>query len=1141
MRLHSDSLLIGLRLCYLVAFAAAGFSCLTVASAAEIDSKTDPAAIEYFEKSVRPILVARCYECHDGSKGEVKGSLAVDSLQALLDGGDTGAAIVPGDAKKSLLIDAVNYGDVYQMPPKSKLPAEEIAILTKWVDMGAPWPASTATVSAKPKDFDLEKRRAEHWCWQPIQKSAPPAVTNAAWPQQTLDHYILAQLEAAGMAPASPATKTQLIRRLYFDLIGLPPTPAEVQKYLADNSSSATEELVNHLLGRPEFGEHWARHWLDLARYAESRGHEFDYDIPNAWQYRDYVVRALNQDLPYDQFLIEHVAGDLLPEPRRHPTEKFNESTIATGFWLLGEWVHSPVDIRKDETDRYDNAVDVFSKTFLAITVSCARCHDHKFDAISQHDYSAMLGFLQSSSYRLARIDTEQDHLAIAKQLAAIDAKYQPEFTAAAAKLAGTADGKVNADELALYLTTARKLIAATKLADDEKTKQFAAAAAEKNLDATRLLAWAEQLAAAQSDRAHPLHLLAHVNPDSGKLADAVLPRLQDESTAASQKLAAIRSIVSYQSPQPDQWFADGVTFGLAPQPAGLWRSSPKKPAGIELVPRGGAMRDFTWDKISYSPGAAGENGRLAALDRPGRTLKTPTFTIENGRLHYLVSGGVMVYAAVDSHAVIHGPLHGQIVLDNGDENSPLRWVTQDLSAYIGHRVHLEFVPKGASDTRVYEVVEGDQPGELLINEISTKLVPENSDTIDQSAAAKIAALLTADSLAKLASADDAKLASILLADRRLWTSAADNDPLAEVATRYQAERAAIIATIKWDSRLALSLLDGSGENEPLLIRGNVRTVGPLVPRQLPTALRPAPLKDLTRSARLEMAQQLVSPENPLVSRVIANRIFHHLMGRGIVQSVDNFGVLGQTPTHPLLLDHLASQMMADGWSIKKMVRTIVLSSTYQMSSTPADAAYAERDPSNLLWHRAMQKRLPGESIRDAMLQISGRLNPKLGGPSVPVFLTNFMQGRGRPGSGPLDGDGRRSLYISVRRNFLSPMMIAFDAPIPFTSMGRRNVSNVPAQSLILMNDPLVVQLASQWSTAVCAKEASSIDARLTRFYEEALARSPSEAELKLAREFLKRQAAEYKIPEDQILADARLWNDLAHALWNVKEFVFID
>src|SRR5262245_2508106 len=391
-------------------------------------SAADDAGVEFFEKQVRPILAARCYECHSGKSDKLKGGLRLDSREAALKGGDTGPAVVPGMPKESLLVDAINYGELYQMPPKSRLTAEDIATLTKWVELGAPWPAETAaTFASSASEVNLARQTDDHCCWHPIQRPPLPAVKNVAWINQPLDRFILSKLEVNGLTPALPADDRTLTRRAYFDLIGLPPPVDELQ------GSTTYEELVDQLLASPHFGERWGRHWLDVVRYAESRGHEFDYEIPNAFEYRDYVIRALNSDLPYDQFLIEHVAGDLVKTPRINPTDQFNESIIGTGFWFLGEWCHSPVDIRKDECDRIDNMLDVFSKAFLGVTVACARCHDHKFDAISQQDYYALAGYLQSSSYRLARFETWKQDRQLVAQMQALDATNLPRIAAALA------------------------------------------------------------------------------------------------------------------------------------------------------------------------------------------------------------------------------------------------------------------------------------------------------------------------------------------------------------------------------------------------------------------------------------------------------------------------------------------------------------------------------------------------------------------------------------------------------------------------------------------------------------------------------------------------------------------------------------
>ncbi|MBC8291420.1 MAG: DUF1553 domain-containing protein, partial [Planctomycetes bacterium] len=335
-----------------------------------------------------------------------------------------------------------------------------------------------------------------------------------------------------------------------------------------------------------------------------------------------------------------------------------------------------------------------------------------------------------------------------------------------------------------------------------------------------------------------------------------------------------------------------------------------------------------------------------------------------------------------------------------------------------------------------------------------------------------------------------------------------------------------------------LSLTDGSAENEHVFIRGSHKTRGEEAPRKLLTAIDEAgPVAQ--GSGRLELAKRIASAKNPLTSRVIANRIWHHLFGRGIVASTDNFGVLGQRPTHPELLDHLATQFVKEGWSIKKFIRYVMLTRTYQMSSAQV-AASQKVDPANLLLHRQRIRRLQGEAIRDAILAVSGRLDRKQFGPSVPVYLTSFMNGRGRPRGGPLDGAGRRSVYISVRRNFLSPMMLAFDTPIPFNPVGRRNVSNVPSQALILMNDPFVVEQSKVWAKSIVRNGAKSVDERIHAMYLVAFSRPPTGQQLEFAREFLGQQSREYGTFPNGLLTDEQTWADFAHVLINTKPFIYV-
>ena len=381
------------------------------------ESSATPAQLEYFERHVRPILVEKCQSCHGVEKQ--KGGLRLDSRTALLAGGDTGPAIEPGDPESSILVDAIRYGrDSYQMPPSGKLPEGTIARIAEWVAAGAAWPnePDIAATGAAPPAFDLAER-AEHWAYQPLQVADPPAVQNESWPRQTIDRFVLARLEANDLHPAAEVERDAWLRRVTFDLTGLPPTREELQHFLADDSTEAFERIVERLLASPHYGERWGRHWLDLVRYAETLGHEFDYELFNAWRYRDYVIRAFNADVPYDQFLLEHVAGDLLDQPRRNPATGENESILGTGFFWLCEGKHSPVDLRQTEAERVENQIDVFGKTFLGLTIACARCHDHKFDAITTKDYYALAGYLKSSRYQQAFLDDATRHAANASQV----------------------------------------------------------------------------------------------------------------------------------------------------------------------------------------------------------------------------------------------------------------------------------------------------------------------------------------------------------------------------------------------------------------------------------------------------------------------------------------------------------------------------------------------------------------------------------------------------------------------------------------------------------------------------------------------------------------------------------------------------
>jgi hypothetical protein len=1085
-----------------------------------------PEGVEFFEKKVRPVLDEHCFRCH--GNGKKKGSLSLEGRDGLLRGGDSGPAVVPGSPERSRLIEAVGYRNVdLQMPPKGKLPAAVVGDLAAWVRMGAPWPAGSTTGVTTRGGFDLARRKQSHWAWRPIRATPPPAVKETDRPLGAVDHFLLAKLEEKGLSLAPPADRRTWLRRVSFDLVGLPPSPEEVDAFLADGSPAACEHVVDRLLASPHFGERWARHWLDLVRYAEGRGHEFDYPIPNAFRYRDYVVRALNADVPYDQFVTEHVAGDLLARPRHNPREGFNESVLGTGFWLLGEEVHSPVDVAADEADRFDNRIDVFSKTFLGLTVACARCHDHKFDALSTRDYYALYGVLQSCGPRLVRFDTCDDEKRLASDLARLRER------------ARTAVGRELTD-------CARP--AASRLADYLLAAAFPGHPGEVSpshrLDPVLLARWTAHLALAARDPNDAFHPFARAAADPRHWPEVLHSFTQaraKQATHANTLPPGTEVVIDYGRCRPEDWMPDGGSFGAGPLKPGdvCIGGTPDKPV-VEIAERGAAQVDPLWPRLRQAPGSENDPGALGGKVRAGRTLRTPSFTVGAGKVWYLVRGAGQAYAAVHSHALIAGPLHGGLIL--GLHADGWRWVAHDLSRYQGCRAHVEFTPREGAEFAVAVVVQSPTPPPAPEPPVA---VPLDLLTHDAGSPQELAAgcqrmlLAMLDALAegRIAKSDSAPLATWLVKHPDLFDAdGTATRRIAETAGPLLAEQARLVGRLRTESRLAPALLDGSARDGRVFIRGAPRTLGESVPRRFFEALAgPGPLPAPSGSGRLELARQMTDPNlDPFLPRVLVNRVWHHLFGRGLVASVDNFGVLGEPPTHPELLDFLADRFVRDGWSIKRLVRLLVLSQAYRMSSTPdrgADAA----DPQNLLLHRMPLRRLEGEAIRDALLSVSGRLDGRMDGPSVPVHLTDFQQGRGRPASGPLDGDGRRSLYLAVRRNFLSPLLLAFDTPIPFSTVGRRSVSNVPAQALILMNDPFVHQQAALWAHRVRA-EGGTPEERVRRMYAQAFARPPEPDELRHCLDFLDRQAGLLGCAPDA----EPTWADLAHALVNTKEFLFL-
>ncbi len=958
-----------------------------------------------FNYHIRPILSNSCFVCHGPDVSTREADLRLDTrayATARREGGKR--AIAPRSPGRSLLIKKVTADDPDQrMPPQKTnkiLTPREIALLTKWIEQGAQY--------------------KQHWAFISPELPMLPEGANA------IDWLLEDRVQRAGLIPAPEAPKEVLLRRAAYVLTGLPPEPGMVHAFLEDRKPDAYERAIDALLASPHFGERWARHWMDLVRYAESKGHEFDFTVQGAWQYRDYLIRAFNADVPYDRFLSEHLAGDLLKEPRRHPEHGYEESSIATVYFALGEGKHSPVDTRIDEAERIDNIIDVTTKTFQALTVACARCHDHKFDRIPTTDYYSLYGIVESARFAPTPL---------------ITSSYQA------------------------------RLDSVTGLANDLRRR-----VAER---------WQRSAAAATA---------APPSTDSSQL-------VSEDSTGSSIVLGDFRG-GTY-----DGWFAEGPSF------AG---SSP------------GGAPVYTDNRIdSLLSGVASSRGRVTGI--PG-ALRSPAFTIARDSIVVLAAGHkAAVRIVLNNFQLIRAPIHGG--LDRELTTATLTPYVFDVTMWKGTKAYIELLV-GTYDK-----------GQFLTESHTLRLA--DSSFFD------VAHAVAYDGVRPVLRGSDADPAVSLADAISAWSNEeatpqharAINDALASGWLSRRAPGASALSEARLtELAFYMGLSDGDTVTSGVFFRGNAKMEDEeRVPHRFFTALDSEQVPfTASASGRLDLARAMADPENPLTARVMANRLWHHVFGRGIVATVDNFGAQGALPTHPALLDYLALRFVEQGWSVKALLREMVLSRAFRRA-TQSPEGLGDVDPQNLLLSHYPVRRLEAEAIRDGILAASGQLDRTLFGPPVPIHLTQFMKGRGRPEtSGPLDGQGRRSLYISVRRNFLSPMLLAFDKPIPFSTFGRRNSSNVPAQSLTMLNDPYVASQAEAWGAALVELPHATIQERISYIYMRAVSRQPSLDEVAQGRTYLETLAQDMGLTIDAIMDDAPLWAAYCHVIFNLKEFIYL-
>ncbi|MDB6123096.1 MAG: hypothetical protein JWQ71_2089 [Pedosphaera sp.] len=803
--------------------------------------KPNEEGLEFFEKKIRPVLVDQCYKCHSAKSEKVKGGLLLDSRAGLLKGGDSGPAIVPGKPNKSLLIKAIGYTDPdLQMPPKKPLSTNQIKDFVAWIKMGAPDPRKqTAVVAGKASPYAINFTESKKfWSFQPVKEQAPPAVKNKKWVKNAVDRFVLAKMEARNLTPNPQADKRTLIRRATFDLIGLPPTPEEVEAFLADKSANAYEKLVDRLLASPAYGERWGRHWLDVVRYADTSGDNSDYPVPTAYKYRNYVINAFNKDLPYDEFLREQIAGDLLPA--KTDEEKF-DNIIATGYLAISRRFGSrAAEFHLTIEDTIDNV----GKAMLGLSVSCARCHDHKFDPIPNSDYYALYGIFKSTKYAFPGTEIY---------------KHPKDFV--------PLTSATNAEAVFKYQTELAELDNEIDKLQEEKVR---------------------------------------------------LDKEEKAITKAEQKIEA--------------------------------KAEEKK------------KEDEDDEKLL----------RVKAALEDARTRQRK----------------------------------------------------------------LEANPPAVE--KAFAVTEGT-PGDA---QIQFKGDPSN---------------------------------------------------LGEVAPRG-----------------FLQILGG---------------------QKLPPEEK--------GSGRLELARWITDAKNPLTARVMVNRIWQHHFGRGIVDTPNDFGVRGKLPTHPELLDYLASQFQKSGWSIKAMHKLFMLSASYQLSSEERGENAVVDANNDLLW-RFKRQRLDAEEIRDAMLAVSGSLDRTMGGehPFPPEKEWRFTQHK--PFVAVYESN-RRSIYLMQQRIKKQPFLEVFDGADPNATTGMRPISTTPIQALFMMNDKFAHEQADKFAVRMALAYTSDAK-RIDYAYRLALGRPPTLEEIKMGREYLKQcqvSLKETKIPKNEQPRAALA--SYARVLLSSNEFLFVD
>jgi hypothetical protein len=944
------------------------------------------------------------------------------------------------------------------------------------------------------------RERLQWWSLQPRRAGALPEVKQADWPGGELDRFVLAELESKGLEPAPQAHRRGLARRLSFALIGLPPDSDLVERFAADPSPNAYEGLVDRLLASPHFGERWARHWMDVVHYSDTHGYEWDVPIKNAWRYRDYLIRAFNADLSYRQLVLEQLAGDLIP-PRIDLVLGIQESLIGPLMLRLGERRHGDNSAAEGVTqEALANMIDTIGKAFLGTTLACAQCHDHKLDAVDQRDYYSLAGMLMSTRFSARPIDAIDPNQACIQQLG-------------------------------IRKQVLRRVLADRWRKATDPENQAGAIARLQAIPMER-----------KSESAFPSSLLGYWKRSQAApvTAQEFLEERQRRIEANRKNLRLMADLTRESDPSGWRWEGWGMEHGLV-QDGELVVAEEGDLALLHLLPAGRFSHAWSQRMAGslQSPEMDSTQPKTFSVELMAGKFASLSFIVDRAlnpeRLQFPKKPQLEFLALTAGN---FDSLEGTV--DRSARRVYLELATKSLNNYFPPRVGYG----GVSETeiqdprswfgvsRIYE----HPPGQPPQDELARFLPLFQSMDQQQDWARRLVGLLH-DSVQRWSEGvcheEDVRLLNEGL-QLELLPNRVDKDPeLAGCVSDYRA----LEKTLQAD-RTVGSVADWQeGADERLGERGSYTDLGETVQRGTVRFLGAGTLPIDRSSQRREWAERLADPGNPLTARVYVNRVWHYLFGEGLVRTPDDFGHLGETPTHPILLDHLAERFVQEGWSTKKLIRAMVTSATWRQSSMSGLRA-RQVDPENRLWHHMPLRRLEAEAIRDSLLTVSGRMEPLLFGlPIEPWRAAEDAQKR--LFRGPLDGEGRRSLYLEMTLMEPPRFLALFNQPIPKQTVGRRDRTNVPDQALVLLNDPFIQTMSEQWSRRCMQDGAVSIADRARSMLQQALSRPPDEDETRRLVAFIQESARLHGHPQADLACQA-VWRDAAHAIFNLKEFVYV-